>query len=79
LQGLQNCDDLELHAHELTQINNKLIWMDKFDNVEEIINSLNPITNCTGIEHYNIGCESCIKIQCFFINYSMCNTKNKMN
>jgi hypothetical protein len=38
--------------------------MDKFDNVEEIINSLNPITNCIRIEHYNTGCEFCIKIQC---------------
>jgi hypothetical protein len=38
--------------------------MDKFDNVEEIINSLNTITNCIGIEHYNIGCKFCIKIQC---------------
>jgi hypothetical protein len=38
--------------------------MDKFDNVEEIISS-NPITNCIGIEHYDIVCEFCIKPQCF--------------
>ncbi len=44
-QGLQNWDDIELHAHKLAQINSKSIWMDKFDNVEKIINSLNPITN----------------------------------
>ncbi len=41
MQGLQNWDDFELCAHELTQINNTNIWMDKFDNVEEIISS-NP-------------------------------------
>jgi hypothetical protein len=38
--------------------------MDKFDNVENFINSLNPITNCIGIEHYIIGCKFRIKIQC---------------
>jgi hypothetical protein len=64
-QGLQNWDDLELHAHELAQINNKNILLDKFDNVEEIISS-NPITNCTGIEHYNIRCEFRIKPQCLY-------------
>jgi len=46
--GLQNWDDFDLCAHELTQINNKNIWMDKFDNVEEIISS-NPM-----IKHYDI-------------------------
>ncbi len=82
MQGLQNWDDLELCAHELAQLNNKSIWMDKYDNAEEII-STNPITNCIGIEHYNIGCEFHIKLQSFFlslINYSMYNTKkNKID
>jgi len=36
-QRLQNWDDLELYAHELAQINNKNILLDKFDNVEKII------------------------------------------
>ncbi len=54
--------------------------MDKFDNVENFISS-NPITNCTVIEHHDIGCEFHIKPQCFFIfiNYSMYNTKKKKN
>jgi hypothetical protein len=63
MQGLQNWDDLELRAHKLTQMNNKSIWMDKFDNVEKIISS-NPITNYIRIEHYDIGCKFCIKPQC---------------
>ncbi len=69
MQGLQNWDDLELCAHELAQLNNKSIWMDKYDNAEEII-STNPITNCIGIEHYNIGCEFHIKLQSFFLSLS---------
>jgi len=64
-QGLQNWNDIELHAHKLAEINSKSIWMDKFDNVEKFINSLHPITNYIGIEHYDIGCEFHIKIQCF--------------
>jgi hypothetical protein len=76
MQGLQNWDDFELCAHELTQINNKNIWMDKFDNVEEIISS-NPITNYIRIKHYDIGCNFRIKLQCFFINYSMYKKKKK--
>jgi len=48
----------------MAQISNKNIWIDKFDNVEEIINPLNPITNYTKIEHYDIRCEFRIKIQC---------------
>jgi hypothetical protein len=64
MQGLQNWDDLELCAHELAEINNKSSWMDKFDNVEEIISS-NPITDYIGIKHYDIRCKFCIKPQCF--------------
>jgi hypothetical protein len=44
-------------------MNNANIWMDKFDNVEQIISS-NPIINYTRIEHYDIGCKFCIKPQC---------------
>jgi hypothetical protein len=68
MQRLQNWDDLELCAHELAQINNKSIWMGKFDNVEKIISS-NPITNYTGIEHHDIGCEFHIKPQCLLNLY----------
>jgi hypothetical protein len=64
MQGLQNWVDFELRAHKLAQINNKSIWMDKFDNVENFISS-NPITNCTVIEHYDIGCKFHIKPQCY--------------
>jgi hypothetical protein len=37
--------------------------MDKFDNVDEIFFSKHVI-NCTKIEHYDIGCEFHLKIQC---------------
>jgi hypothetical protein len=37
--------------------------MDKFDSVDEKISS-KPITNCTKIEHYDIGCEFHVKAQC---------------
>jgi hypothetical protein len=35
VHGLENWEDLELHAHEFTQINNDNIWMNKFDSVNE--------------------------------------------
>ncbi len=60
VHGLENWEDLELHAHDLTQINNDSIWMDKFDNVGEKISS-KLIINCTKIEHYNVGCEFHVK------------------
>ncbi len=63
MHGLENWEDLELRAHDLTQVNNDTIWMDKFDDVDEKISS-KPITNCTKIEHYDIGCEFHIKTQC---------------
>jgi len=63
VHGLENWEDLELCAHDLAQINNDSIWMDKFDNVDEIFFSKHVI-NCTKIEHYDIGCEFHIKIQC---------------
>jgi len=63
VHGLENWEDLELHAHELTQINNDSIWMDKFDNVDENVSSKHVI-NCTKIEHYDIECEFHIKAQC---------------
>jgi hypothetical protein len=63
VHGLENWEDLELRAHDLTQINNDSIWMDKFDNVDENISS-KPITNCTKIEHYDIGGEFHVKTQC---------------
>ncbi len=56
MHGLENWEDLELHAHDLAQINNDSIWMDKFDCVDEKVSS-KPINNCTKIELYNIGCE----------------------
>jgi len=39
-QGLQNWNDLELHAHELAQINSKSIWMDIFDNVVPLFHQI---------------------------------------
>ncbi len=60
MYGLENWEDLELCAYDLTQINNDNIWMDKFDNVDEIFSS-KPIINCTRIEHYDIGCEFHVK------------------
>jgi hypothetical protein len=35
VHGLENWEDLELHAHDLAQINNDNIWMDKFDSAYE--------------------------------------------
>jgi len=35
VHGLENWEDLELHAHELAQINNDNIWMNKFYSVDE--------------------------------------------
>ncbi len=63
VHGLENWEDLELHAHDFTQINNDNIWMDKFDSVDENVFS-KLVTNCTQIEHYDIGCEFHIKTQC---------------
>jgi len=56
VHGLENWEDFELCAHDLAQINNDSIWMDKFDNVDEKISS-KLIINCIKIECYNIGCE----------------------
>ncbi len=63
VHGLENWEDLELCAHDLAQLNNDNIWMDKFDSVDEKISS-KPVINCTEIEHYDIGCEFHIKAQC---------------
>ncbi len=63
MHGLEDWEEFELRVHDLTQINNDNIWMDKFGNVDEIFSS-KPITNCTKIEHYNIGCEFHVKVQC---------------
>ncbi len=63
MHGLGKWEDLELHAHDLAQINNDTIWMDKFDNVDEKVSS-KLVINCIEIEHYNIGCEFHIKAQC---------------
>ncbi len=46
VHGLENWEDLELHSHDLTQINNDSIWMDEFDSVDEKVSS---ITNCTKV------------------------------
>ncbi len=63
VHGLENWENLELHAHDLTQINNDSIWMDKFDSVNEK-NSSKPLINCIEIEHYDIGFEFHVKAQC---------------
>jgi hypothetical protein len=63
VHGLENWEDLELCAHDLAQINNDSIWMDKFDNVDEKLSS-KPVTNCIEIERYDIGCEFHVKAQC---------------
>jgi hypothetical protein len=63
VHGLKNWEDFELRAHDFTQTNNDSIWMDKFDSVDENISS-KRVTNCTEIEHNDIGCEFHIKAQC---------------
>ncbi len=35
VHGLENWEDLELHAHDLAKKNNDGIWMDKFNSVDE--------------------------------------------
>jgi len=66
---------LELHAHDLTKINNDSIWMDKFDSVGENVSS-KPITNCRKIEHYDIGCEFHIKAPCT-LSILMCTNEKR--
>ncbi len=53
--------------------------MDKFDNVEKKISS-NPITDCTIIKHYDIGCKFHIKFQCsLFLLVIPCIIQKKTN
>jgi hypothetical protein len=63
VHGLKYWEDLELHAHDLAQRNNDIIWRDKFDSVDKT-NYSKLVTNCIEIEHYDIGCEFHVKAQC---------------
>jgi len=75
VHGLENWEEFELRAHDLTQINNDSIWMDKFDSVDENVSS-KLVTNCTEIEHYNIGCEFHIKAPCT-LSIFLCTTEKR--
>ncbi len=77
MHGLEKWEDFELCAHDLAQINNDSIWMDKFDNVDEKVSS-ELVINCTKIEHYSIGCEFNIKTQCT-LSIIPCTIEKKMN
>jgi hypothetical protein len=77
VHGLENQEDLELHAHDLVEINNDSFWMDKFDSVDEKVSS-KLIINCTEIEHYDIGCEFHVKHNVHYQSFCA-QLKKKMN